>query len=48
MAALPAALAAAALCDGTASARGVVAAYDLFGARALLETIAREGFDVRT
>lgn len=48
MAALPAALAAASLCAGARSARGVLAAYELFGARELLEAIAREGYDLGT
>ncbi|MBI2898069.1 MAG: saccharopine dehydrogenase NADP-binding domain-containing protein [Deltaproteobacteria bacterium] len=47
MAALPAALAAESLCDGSGPSPGAVTAYDLVGPRRLLDAIAAEGFDLR-
>ena len=46
MAALPAAIAAATLCGGTVPARGALTAYELVGARALVDEIAAAGFDL--
>jgi hypothetical protein len=46
MAALPCALAVAALLDASATARGARAAYELLGAERLLEAVAAEGFEL--
>ncbi|HEX4966748.1 MAG TPA: saccharopine dehydrogenase NADP-binding domain-containing protein [Thermoanaerobaculia bacterium] len=44
MAALPAALVAQGLCEGTVTARGVVTAWEALGARALIEGLVASGF----
>jgi hypothetical protein len=46
MAALPCALAVRALCDGTATGRGVMTAYEFLGAKPLLEGLMAAGFEL--
>jgi saccharopine dehydrogenase-like NADP-dependent oxidoreductase len=47
MAALPAAFVAEGLCGGSLTARGVLTAYELFGAPALLERLSAAGYELR-